>query len=159
MRNHLGRVGALLALATLCTAIAAAQSVRPVQGSVILARAGSAALYIWNATPYVAQLVSDKRLGDGGLNELEATALSILTERAKAAASDTLTVRVFYEKSGAVSPAYGSATFEGMEQLLTLSAERKALGESGSHWSAELLGGKTPTGLSVSVTGALPPAN
>ena len=130
---------------------------RPVQGQVILARTGSSALYIWDATPYVAQLVADGDLGSDGMRALEATALRALADRAKGSSADSVALRVVFQKSGAVSPVYGTATFEGMEEVMTLKAERKPLLAAATAWIEDLLHGKPASGLAIDVTGKLPP--
>jgi hypothetical protein len=152
----MNRVIIALAAVILAGTPALAQSVRPLAGTVIMARAGAAPLYVWNATPYVAQLGTDKLLGDPGLHALEATAVTALAEKAKSQTSSTIAVRVVYEKTGAVSPLYRTATFEGLEDVFTITADRKALVGSAAAWATSLQGGKTPQGLTIAVTGALP---
>jgi hypothetical protein len=154
----LKRAFATLLLGAFLVAPALADTVRPLAGNVIMARGGSTPLYVWNATPYVAQLVTDKLLGDPGLHALEATAVTALADKAKSATADTLSMRVVYEKTGAVSPIYGTPTMAGVETVVTLTAERKSLIASGAAWATQVGGGTTPAGLTLAVSGALPPA-
>jgi hypothetical protein len=152
----MNRVIIALAAVMLAATPALAQSVRPLAGTVIMARAGASPLYVWNATPYVAQLGTDKMFGDPGLHAIEATAVTTLAEKAKSQTSSTIAIRVVYEKTGAVSPLYRTATFEGLEDVLTITADRKALLASASPWVTSLQAGKSPQGLTIAVTGALP---
>lgn len=146
------------AFVLLSGAFALAEPVRPVTGPVIVAResAGEARL-IWDATAYVTQLVSEKIGGERGLHALEATALRALAEKGKTLAATTLTLSVTYAKSGAVSPVYGSATFAGFEPVVTIAVKRAALAQHAAAWSEQLANGTVPRGLTVSVTGQLPP--
>jgi hypothetical protein len=147
-----------LLLMSFLSAPALADAVRSIQGNVIMARAGDAPLFVWNATPYVGQLVNDKVLGDAGMRALEATALNALAQKARALDQKTVGMRVIYEKTGAVSPLYQTATFEGMEDVVTLTADRKALEAGLSAWTSQIQAGATPKGLTLAVTGKLPPA-
>ncbi len=144
--------------AALLAAPALAAQVRPLQGNVIMAKSTpAAALYVWNATPYVTQLVGDKLLGDPGMRAIEATALKALVAKAKGVHATELSIHVLYEKTGAVSPVYGTPTFMGMEKVATLRATRKRLLASGASWVDAVAAGTTPPGLTVEVTGKLPP--
>jgi hypothetical protein len=146
------------AIVLLSAALALAEPVRPLNGPVIVAResAGDARL-IWDATAYVTQLVSEKIGGERGLHALEATALRALAEKGKSLPATTLTLSVTYAKTGAVSPVYGSATFAGFEPVVTIVAKRAALARHAAAWSAQLANGTVPPGVTVSVTGQLPP--
>lgn len=140
-------------------ALADPAAVRPVAGAVIVTRTTPAeASLLWDATPYVTQLVSDKLTDEHGLHALEATALRALADKGKTLAAPALTLKVTYAKTGAVSPVYGGATFAGFEPVLTLSAKRAALAKNAAAWSSQLADGKVPAGVIVSVTGKLPPA-
>jgi len=135
-----------------------AEPVRPISGAIIVAQTSPAgARLIWDATEYVTQLVADKLGGDAGVHAIEATALRALAEKGKALSATTLTLSVTYAKTGAVSPVYGSATFAGFEPLLTIAVKRGPLVEHAAAWSAQLANGTLPRGVTVSVTGKLPP--
>ncbi len=115
-------VPALAALAALTGAPspAAAQSVA---GHVILAKTNGDAVLLWDATPEVAAVV-DGRLGDDAANvRLERDALLVLADEfPKVERARTITVRILYDKTGDVSPVYGTATFAGVETYATLTA-------------------------------------
>jgi hypothetical protein len=147
----------LLTLAT-CTDYAFADATRPLQGTVILVHGGNAAIFLWNATPYVAQLVVEKTLGDDGMRAMEGTAVTALAAKAPSSTAATVSLRVLYEKTAAVSPAYGGPTLQGMENVMTLTADRKQLTQNATAWATSLQKGSVPSGLKVEVTGALPPA-
>jgi hypothetical protein len=146
----------LLCASTLTAAIAG--SIRPAAGPVILARSGAQSTYLWDATPYVAQLVAEKNVGDGGLRTLEGTAVNILHDKARSSQAKTLTLRVVYTRSGAVSPVYGTLTFNGVEKLATFTVARAAITKGGAAWASNVADGKIPHDLKVQITGKLPPA-
>jgi hypothetical protein len=147
----------ILLVAT-CFAVGAAEPIRPVAGPVILARSGVQATYLWDATPYVAQLVSEKDVGDTGLRALLGTAASVLRQKAPSSHAKTMTLRIVYTRSGDVSPVYGTLTFNGVEKVATLIASRDAILKHGAAWAQELAAGKKTPDLKVEITGKLPPA-
>lgn len=143
---------ALLAGSTL------AQPVRPISGALVVAQTNPAgARLIWDATSYVTELVTEKTGGEQGMRAIEATALLALADKSKTLSGATLTLSVTYAKTGAVSPVYGSATFAGFEPLLTIVVKRALLAAHAAAWSAQLANGTIPRGVTVSVTGKLPP--
>jgi len=149
----------LCALLVLVSSVgtAFADDVRPVAGPVILARSGVQATYLWDASPYVAKLVGDKDVGDAGLRTLEGTAVAVLRDKARTSRSKTLVLRVVYTRSGEVSPVYGTLTFNGVENLATLTAARDAIVKFGAAWNGEIAHGTTPANLKIAITGKLPP--
>lgn len=146
----------VLAFASTLSA-ALSDTIRPATGPVILARSGAQSTYLWDATPYVAQLMTDKNVGDAGLHTLEGTAVSVLHDKALSSHAKTLILRVVYTRSGAVSPIYGSLTFNGVEKLATFTASRNSAVKYGAAWSQEVIAGKIPHDLDVQITGKLPP--
>jgi len=138
--------------------VARAESIRPVAGPVILARSGVQSTYLWDATPYVAQLVADKNVGDAGLRALEGTAVSVLRDKAASSHAKTLILRVVYTRSGEVSPVYGTLTFNGVEKLATLTAARDAIVKYGAAWAQDVADGRIPRELKVAISGKLPPS-
>jgi hypothetical protein len=124
---------------------------------VILARSGVQSTYLWEASPYVAQLVADKNVGDAGLRTLEGTAVSVLRDKATSSHAKTLILRVVYTRSGEVSPVYGTLTFIGVEKLATLTVARDAIVKRGAAWAQDVANGKIPHDLKVEITGKLPP--
>lgn len=151
-------VGVGLSLALLSAAVCDASQVRSVSGNVVLARSGANATYLWNATPYVTQLVADKVSGDDALRNLEASALEALASKAASSKAKKVTIRVVYERTGAVSPVYGSPTFAGIENVLTMTVTPKDLNAHHAAWAQDLLSGKNPSQLKIVVSGKLPPA-
>jgi hypothetical protein len=137
---------------------ATATPIRPMQGHVVEARATAAStLFLWDATPYVIALVHDRVLGNAGLRAIQATGATALAQRAKAARSRNVVLRILYQKTGAVNPAYGAPTFEGVEVVAVLSAPAKQAVRNGPAWAAQLAQGRTPKGLTVQILGRLPP--
>lgn len=142
--------------ATSAVAFALGAQVRPVDGAFILARGGVSAAYLWNATPFVARLVTEKVLGADGIHSLEATAIEALAERAEHSSANSLSVKIVYARTGAVSAVYGTPTFAGMENVLTLSADRRALLKNHTRWAQNIQSGGPPEGVHVMLTGKLP---
>lgn len=136
--------------------VAFADSVRPVQGPVILARSGDHAEFLWDATKYVTTLVSDNVLGDAGMRALEGSAISALADKAPTSQASTLTISVFYKPLGANS-IYGKPTFGAAQKLFTMTAPRADLMKNGAAWALNVGDGKVPTGVDLEVTGKLPP--
>jgi hypothetical protein len=146
----------MLAL-SLAAANSPAPQIRPLQGTLTEARSTAQwSLFIWNATPYVAQLVKDQP-GNQRLGELEATALRALIAKARASKSRLLTLRVLYDRTGAVNPIYNSPVYAGTERVLTMSALRSALQHGARLWLAQMTRAVIPKGLTITVTGKLPP--
>jgi hypothetical protein len=135
-----------------------APEIRPVTGAVIVTRSTPAeAGLIWDATAYVTQLVHEKITDERGMRALEATALRALADKGKDLSAPSLTLKVTYAKTGAVSPVYGNVTFAGFEPVVTIAAKRAALVQHASAWSTDLANGIVPKGVRVAVTGKLPP--
>lgn len=146
----------MLAL-SLAAANSPAPQIRPMQGTLIEARStAQESLFIWNATPYIAQLVKDHP-GNQRLGELETTGLRTLIAKAGASKSRVLTLRVLYERTGAVNPIYNSPIYAGTERVLTMSALRSALQRDARLWLGQMTGAVIPKGLTITVTGKLPP--
>ena len=159
-------VRALACASALCLILCAPMSavgettIRPLAGPVIVARSTSGeAMLLWDATSYVSQLVSEKLTGESGMRALEATAIHALNEKAKVLSSSRLSLKVTYSKTGSVSPVYGSATFEGVESVLSITVARAALTEHADTWVSEAAHGDaiSPSGLAIAVLGKLPP--
>jgi hypothetical protein len=137
---------------------AAPAALRPLQGHIVEARATAAStLFLWDATPYVTDLVHERLVGDDGLHALEATAVMALSQRVRTSRSSSADLRVIYQKTGAVSPVYGIATFAGVEVVVTLHARKGDLLRNGAAWASALAQGTIPKGLAVVVSGKLPP--
>lgn len=137
--------------------VAMAGTIRPVAGPVILARSGVQSTYLWDASPYVTQLVADRDVGDAGMRTLEGTAVSVLRAKAASSRAKILILHVVYTHSGAVSPVYGTLTFNGIEKLVTLTVARDVVIKRGAAWAQDVADGKIPHDLKVEITGKLPP--
>ncbi len=136
--------------------VASAGSSRPAEGPIILARSGVVSTYLWDASPYVAQLVAENNVGVAGLRTLEGTAVTVLRDKAMTSHAKTIVLRVVYTRSGAVSPVYGTLTFNGVEKLAILTAARDAVLKLGAAWAQGVANGKIPHDLKLDITGALP---
>lgn len=127
-------------------------------GPAVIAKATGNALIIWQATPEVAALTASGRSGEVALLTLKEDALRVMLSKRSAVdrAAHSISVSVLYARSAGVSPVYKADTFGGFEKLMTVTAKRSALVRSGS-WAAQLASGKLPPGVTVLMTGALPP--
>ncbi len=131
---------------------------RPFDGAIIEARTtASSTLFLWEATPYVSRLAHDGISGAAGLREMEATGVAVLVKRTKGLHSRRFELRALYQKTGAVSPVYQAATFEGVERIFTMRSDARALERNAIAWTRDLRRGITPRGLVIDVTGSLPP--
>jgi hypothetical protein len=128
------------------------------EGTVVQARAGANPLFLWDATAAVTAIVEKKQPREMALRELEVRALQILSARAMSVKSaKALTIRVIYQKTGAVSPIYGSATFEGVERLFELTVAPDPLRTQEKTMAQTINASKVPSGMRLVVTGELPP--
>lgn len=149
----------LAGLAVVCSTYVAradSESDRPV-----IARAGADALVLWDATTVVSQIVSDKvsdadanaRLANGALRALVQVAPRL--DRAT-----SITIRVVYARTGAVSPVYGAATFAGVERYATLEISGSDAKADTGKWKEAAAGGSAsalPKSVTFRITGKLPP--
>lgn len=127
-------------------------------GTVVLAKSSPDALLLWDSSPVLAKLVGDKVGESKALLALESDAMTIATQRAgKLTTSKTLTVQVIYSMTGAVSPVYNTATFAGIEKVLTVSGSPADLAKNGATYATQLLQGTVPASVKVAVSGKLPP--
>lgn len=127
------------------------------KGSVLVARTEPDAILIWDATPAVVDLVSAKRGQDAALRTLESDAVAILAERAPQLKASKVSIRIVYQKIGAVNPAYGNATLASVERLATVSAKRDDIVKHAKDYETALTAGNVPSDVTVNVTGKLPP--
>lgn len=126
-------------------------------GSVIVAKASGDAVVIWDASPVVAAMLEKKIPDDRMSSDLEVEAAKILVARAgDLANAHTVRVKVIYERTGAVSPVYKTATLTGLERLLSVTASRADAVEHAAAWSAALKKGTLPAGITAEVTGKYP---
>jgi hypothetical protein len=121
-------------------------------GSVIMAKAGESPLFIWDATPVVAIEVKQKQDTQTSLAHLEAAAARILIAKMQGMKSlQQASVRVVYQKIGAVNPQYGQATMAGIENLVTVHATRAAAEHAATTVTS------LPADFTATVDGKLPP--
>ncbi|HEX3464747.1 MAG TPA: hypothetical protein VHS78_11925 [Candidatus Elarobacter sp.] len=127
-------------------------------GTVVIAKPAPDVLLLWDATPVVTRIVAEKTDRTAALQRLESSALELLAKRTTALkAARTLTVRVVYQKTGAVSPVYGTPTYEGVERVFELSGRPEDVHSKATAMERDLTAGRVPAGLHVAVSGALPP--
>ena len=151
------RIAAAL-FAVMCalgSGLAAAAAELP-KGHVMLAKTQPKIVLIWDATPAVADLVDAKKSPDDMLRALEANAIEIMAARPEGRPSQGMSIRVVYQRTAALNPAYASATLQGVEKLFTIDAPRADVVKNAHAWKDQLAGGSTPMGLTVTITGKLP---
>ncbi len=151
----------LLALvAAACfTVTSAALADDAVPGHAVLAKPGGDALVIWDASPVVASIVKSKT-DDAGANDLlERDAVHVLATMAPNVdkSAKTITVRVIYSKTGAVSPVYGTPTFMGIERYATLTVPAGDVQGDRDKWKELDAKAPVPAWFAFKVTGLLPP--
>ncbi len=127
-------------------------------GNVIVARPGGDALLIWDASSDVAAIVANKTPDSDANALLERDATKILASSLSKLDKDatTVTVRVIYNKTGAVSPVYGSATFAGVERYATLKVSAKDATSDRDRWRELGDTAPLPAWLAYAVIGELP---
>ena len=130
-----------------------------VPGHVVVARASDDALVIWDASAEIAAIVSNKVSDDAANNRIERDALRVLAQSLPKLEKSTksVTVRVIYNKTGAVSPVYGAPTFAGVERYATLEMSHKDAASNRDKWKE--LDAKTavPAWVAFKILGQLPP--
>ena len=145
-------------ISSLGFSLALAVAARADSGMVVVAKGGANPLLLWDATPVVTTTVANKQPRDAALRDLESQAMQILGERSGALRrAKTLTIRVIYQKTGAVSPVYGTATFEGIERVFELRAPAADARLHAKTFADSLAHGSVPRGVALTVTGKLPP--
>jgi hypothetical protein len=146
---------AALSLAALLFATPASAAIK---GDVFQSKGGDSPFFVWDATPVVVDLVNAKVSRDAALHGLEANSIDLLAEREPSLkGAKRLTVRVIYQKIGAVNPAYGTATLTGVEQVFDLSVDASTIVARHKALSKALAAGKVPSGVRIAMTGELPP--
>jgi hypothetical protein len=146
---------AVAALLATCKVSAAA----PPPGHAILARPGPDALFVWDASRDVATIVADRRSDDEARALLERDALRALAAALADAGPDlrTVTVRIVYDRTGAVSPVYGAATFAGVERYATVRMSGADAAADRDRWRELGETGALPAWPVYTVSGVLPP--
>ena len=130
-----------------------------VPGRVMLAEASGDALIIWNASPVVAAIVrskiSDAQADDMLAHDAARVLITMLPNIDRH--SRTVTVRLIYDKSGAVSAAYGGAVFGGFERYALLTAPASYAVSDKDRWRELKTSQGLPSWFSYKVIGRLPP--
>lgn len=153
--KFIAAAGIALALATGTAALAETT----IPGKFVVARTDGSGLIIWDCAPVIEQIVKDK-LSDSDANVLlQRDALLVLAKTASQfAASKDVRVRVVYSKTGAINPAYGAATFTGIERYAELVMPVAKLRGDTEHWKEAAAGtGALPAFTALAVKGTLPP--
>lgn len=126
---------------------------------IVLARAEGDALVLWDASDLVTQIVADRDPDPVANALLERGALRAAAQALpQLKGAKTIAVRVIYQRTGAVSPAYGAATFAGVERyaLLTISAADAASDKGKWREAGTANTGPLPANVTFAITGALP---
>ena len=128
-------------------------------GHVVVARVSEDALIIWDASPEVAMIVSNKVANDAANDQLERDALRVLAQALPKLekSAKTVTVRVVYNKTGDVSPVYGAPTFAGVERYATLALSYKDAAGDRQKWKELDAKHAVPAWIEFKVIGQLPP--
>ena len=156
LSNRSRLASALVVFLALPAAVSAAVPDK-VEGNVILGRVSASALAIWDATDRVAALEAQKKPADEITRTLESeSAVAARSMASSVAQAKTITVRITYRRIGAISPAYGTATFQGVERFANVTYPTADLAGKASGYYDALAKGDTPVGVKVDVTGKLP---
>jgi hypothetical protein len=157
MKYTMRLVRATLMFAGCISGPALAEGSKPA-GNVIVARPAGNALLIWDASADVAAIVANKNSDADAKTLLERDAARVLASSLSKidASASSVAVRVIYNKTGAVSPLYGSATFAGVERYATLHMAGKDAQSDRDRWREVPDGGPLPGWLAFDVTGELP---
>lgn len=142
-----------------CVAFATAALADEVPGHAVLAKPAGDALVIWDASPVVASIVKSKTNDSDANDLLERDAARVLATMAPNVdkSAKTITVRVIYSKTGAVSPVYGTPTFMGIERYATLTVPAGDAQTDRDKWKELDPKAPVPAWFAFKVTGLLPP--
>lgn len=152
----LGALALLLITAAIEPAKAADDATPP--GHIIVARATSDALLIWDASAAVTKIVTARTPDSDANASLEREALQLLAGKvAELKDTKTISLRVIYNKTGDVSPIYGSATFAGVERYAVLSMATADLVADRDKWRELNEKAAVPAWIGFKILGALPP--
>jgi hypothetical protein len=143
---------AALSVAPLASAAAPA-----LEGKVILTRVSADALVVWDATDRVVTLETAKTPMADIAQTLEAeSATAAVSMLDSLGSAKTVTVRVVYQKTGAVSPEYGNASLQGVERLFAITYPIANLAAKAPGYADAFHKGTTPSGVTVTTLGKLP---
>jgi hypothetical protein len=124
-----------------------------------VARSSGDALLLWDASSEVSAIVSTKLSDDDANARLKRDAIRVLAASVENVSKDarSVTIRVLYNKTGAVSPAYGAATFAGVERYAEMTLSGAAFFQDRDHWRESADRTAYPRWLAFRVVGSLPP--
>ncbi len=153
----------LLAL-TLSLPLAASADAPKFPGSAVVVATGNSsanggkALIIWDATDEVADIVAKKQDADTANGRLFHDSLHALAANVGALdkSASSVTVRIIYQKTGAVSPVYGTATLQGVERYATVTLVAKDAADNRESWQSLKDDAKLPDFVKVKILGTLP---
>ena len=159
MRSPLRSLVAAFALALPVFAPLAAPA-QPVPGAVSVARTTEDALIIWDASAEVGGFVSNKTPDDQANAQLRHDAVRVAAANISKIekSAKTVTVRVIYTKTGAVSPVYHSETFAGVVRYATLTFPYKEAAADKDHWKSLDAKGPLPGWMKYTILDKLPPS-
>ena len=129
-------------------------------GKIVVARIQGDAVILYDATSEVAAIVSGNVGDAGALPRLERDALLALGSRSSLfSKASTVTVRVLYDKTGDVSPAYNTPTFAGQERFANLTMTSHDVVTDRDGWKEAASDPKRalPRFVTFEVVGTLPP--
>ena len=127
-------------------------------GTVVVAKTAPDALFMWDASPVVADLVIAQKAPDAGMRDLEIAAIKILAARAPNMRANQLEIRAGYAATGVVGAAYQAATFANASPLFTIRAKRTDVLAHAKQWESDLAAGRAPKAASIVETGKFPHA-
>jgi hypothetical protein len=103
--------------------------------------------------------VSTKLSDDDANARLKRDAIRVLAASVENVSKDarSVTIRVLYNKTGAVSPVYGAATFAGVERYAEMTLSGAAFFQDRDRWRESADRPVYPRWLVFRVVGSLPP--
>lgn len=156
-RRGIQRFSAALASIVLLGTPGVRAGANGVKGTVVTAQSTRAkSVLIWDASARVAELSAAKMVPQDARAVLEAEAVRLLGERAKAARGARTEVRVVYILSR-LSASYGNPAAADRGTLFVVSAAR-ADALRAAAWAAQVRGGRIPRGLTLTVVSEFPAA-
>ncbi len=149
----------ILTAALMVSTVAATADSPPASGHLIVARTAGDALLIWDASVAVASIVNDKASDADADARLQHDALHLLSQSLNKldASAKSVTLRIVYNKIGAVSPVYGAATLADVERYATLTAAVRDLRDNRDKWRDAGPNKALPSWITYKVNGRLPP--
>jgi hypothetical protein len=157
-RASVPRFVPILAILTALASASPASADSGPPGKVIVARTDGDATLIYNASPEVASIVTSKASDADANDRLKRDALQALASKLSLLQkAKSVTVRVIYDKVGAVSPTYGSLTFSGVERYANLTMSIADAKTNRDRWKdAASSQQPLPAWINFAVVGELP---